>query len=99
MNFHPIDWIIVIVYLAATMAAGLYGKRYVMGIGDYLVAGRKLGTFIGVATLAATEIGTITFMYNAQLGFTAGFSSFISSQSLLIASPLKYDPLTGVVSE
>jgi SSS family solute:Na+ symporter len=77
VNFHPIDWIIVIVYLAATMAAGLYGKRYVMGIGDYLVAGRKLGTFIGVATLAATEIGTITFMYNAQLGFTAGFSSFI----------------------
>ncbi len=65
MNFHPIDWIIVIVYLAATMAAGLYGKRYVLGLGDFLVAGRKLGTYIGVATLAATEIGTITFMYYA----------------------------------
>jgi SSS family solute:Na+ symporter len=59
------------------MAAGLYGKRYITGLGDFLVAGRKLGTFIGVATLAATEIGTITFMYNAQLGFTAGFTSFI----------------------
>ena len=77
MNFHPIDWIIVIVYLAATMAAGLYGKRYVSGLGDFLVAGRKLGTFIGVATLAATEIGTITFMYNAELGFKTGFASFI----------------------
>lgn len=77
MNFHAIDWIIVVLYLAGTMAAGLYGKRYVTGLGDFLVAGRKLGTFIGVATLAATEIGTITFMYNAQLGFTAGFSSFI----------------------
>jgi solute:Na+ symporter, SSS family len=77
VNFHLIDWIIVIAYLGATMAAGLYGKRYVMGLGDFLVAGRKLGTFIGVATLAATEIGTITFMYNAQLGFATGFSSFI----------------------
>jgi len=77
VHFHAIDWIIVVVYLAATMAAGLYGKRYVSGLGDFLVAGRKLGLFIGVATLAATEIGTITFMYNAQLGFTAGFSSFI----------------------
>jgi SSS family solute:Na+ symporter len=77
VNFHLIDWIIVFAYLAATMAAGLYGKRYISGLGDFLVAGRKLGTFIGVATLAATEIGTITFMYNAQLGFTAGFSSFI----------------------
>ena len=55
----------------------MYGKRYVTGLGDFLVAGRKLGTFIGVATLAATEIGTITFMYNAQLGFKTGFSSFI----------------------
>jgi SSS family solute:Na+ symporter len=77
VNFHPIDWIIVVTYLAATMAAGLYGKRYVSGLGDFLVAGRKLGTFIGVATLAATEIGTITFMYNAELGFRTGYSSFI----------------------
>jgi SSS family solute:Na+ symporter len=77
VNFHPIDWIIVVGYLAATMAAGLYGKRYISGLGDFLVAGRKLGTYIGIATLAATEIGTITFMYNAEQGFNYGFSSFV----------------------
>src|SRR4029077_8625173 len=59
------------------MAAGLYGKKYVTGVGDFLVAGRKLGTFIGVATLAATEIGTITYMYFAELGFKNGYASFI----------------------
>ncbi len=34
--------------------------------------------FIGVATLAATEIGTITFMYYAELGYKTGFASFIN---------------------
>ena len=78
MHFHLVDWIIVIVYLAGTMAAGLYGKKYVSGLSDFLVAGRQLGTFIGVATLAATEIGTITFMYYAELGYKTGFASFVN---------------------
>ena len=55
MNFQPIDWIIVICYLAATMAAGLYGKRYVTGLGDFLVAGRKLGTQDEVGVLQRAE--------------------------------------------
>lgn len=78
MHFHLLDWVIVIAYLLGTMAAGLYGKKYVSGLSDFLVAGRQLGTFIGVATLAATEIGTITFMYYAELGYKTGFASFIN---------------------
>lgn len=78
MNFAVVDWLIVIVYLAATLAAGLYGKRYIYGLKEFLVAGRELGLYIGIATLAATEIGTITFMYYAELGYKTGFSSFIN---------------------
>lgn len=63
MNFSLLDWVIVFVYLAASMAAGLYGRKWVSGVSDFLVAGRGLGVYIGVATLAATEIGTISFMY------------------------------------
>ena len=54
------------------MATGLYGRKFVGGISDFLVAGRELGTFLAVATLAATEIGTITFMYYAELGYKTG---------------------------
>src|SRR5262249_21444121 len=42
----------------------------------FLVAGRELGTYVGIATLAATEIGTITYMYFAELGYKAGFAGF-----------------------
>ena len=78
MHFTFLDWAIVIAYLAGTLAAGLYGKRFVSGLSDFLVAGRELGTFIGIATLAATEIGTITFMYYAELGYKTGFASFVN---------------------
>ena len=77
-HFASLDWAIIAVYVAATLAAGLYGRRFVGGISDYLVAGRELGTFIGIATLAATEIGTITFMYYAELGYKTGYASFVN---------------------
>ncbi len=77
-HFATLDWVIIVIYVGATLAAGLYGRRFVGGISDFLVAGRELGTFIGIATLAATEIGTITFMYYAELGYKTGFASFVN---------------------
>jgi len=76
-TFTTIDWIIVVAYLSVSVAAGLVGKRFIGGsVAHYLVAGRELGTFLGIATLAATEIGTITYMYNAELGYRYGFAAF-----------------------
>ena len=65
MNFAPVDWIIVVAYLAASLGIGLAGRKYVGNTAHFLVAGRELGPWIGITTLAATEIGTITFMYNS----------------------------------
>src|SRR6185312_797719 len=78
MGFTWFDTAIVILYLAGTLAIGLAAKRFLSDISDYLVAGRGLGLFLGIATLAATETGTVTFMYYAQLGFQTGFSAFIT---------------------
>ncbi len=79
MTFALIDWLIVFAYLAASMALGLAGRRFVGDVTHYLVAGRELGTYIGIATLAATEIGTITFMYNGELGYRYGFAAFATA--------------------
>ena len=78
MIFNALDWTIIVVYVALSLAAGLYGKRYISGLSDFLVAGRGIGTFLGIATLAATEIGTVTFMYYAELGYKTGFASFVN---------------------
>ena len=79
MNFAAIDWIIVAGYLGVSMVVGIIGKRYIGNVSHYLVAGRELGVFVGIATLAATEIGTITYMYNGELGYKYGFAAFAAA--------------------
>jgi len=78
MIFSVADCVIIAGYVILSMAAGLYGKRYISGLSDFLVAGRGVGTYLGIATLAATEIGTVTFMYYAELGYKTGFASFVN---------------------
>src|SRR5215475_14273270 len=95
MNFATIDWVIVVAYLAASMLIGLLGRKYVGSTAHFLVAGRELGTWIGVATLAATEIGTITFMYNSELGYRYGFAAL--SAALISGVVMIFVGRTGFV--
>ena len=75
-NFSPWDWAIVAVYLAGTLAIGLYVNRYIKNMSDYVVAGRSLRPFLAVATMVGTELGLVTVMCSAQKGFTGGFAAF-----------------------
>jgi SSS family solute:Na+ symporter len=72
-----LDWAIIGVSLAATLGLGLAVKRHVGSLEDYLVASRGMGLYVGTASLVSTEIGIITYMYQAQFGFLAGFSAFV----------------------
>ncbi len=75
-NFSTIDWVIVVVYLLATVAVGIYANRYIKDMADYIVAGRSLKSFLSVATMLGSEIGLVTVMYTAQKGFNSGFAAF-----------------------
>jgi solute:Na+ symporter, SSS family len=79
VNFAAIDWVIVVFYLALSLGIGILGKKFVGDLTHFLVAGRELGVYVGIATLAATEIGTITYMYMAELGYKAGFAAFAAA--------------------
>ncbi|MGH8019404.1 MAG: sodium:solute symporter family protein [Opitutaceae bacterium] len=74
MTLTPLDWIIVIVYLAGCMGAGLWMRRFVRGVEDFAVAGREMNVNLGIASLAATELGLVTIMYTAQLGYEKGLA-------------------------
>ena len=75
-NFSVLDWCIVIGYLLVIVAIGVYIKRYISNVTDFIVAGRGLKTFLAIATMIGTELGLVTVMYSAQKGFTGGFAAF-----------------------
>jgi Na+/proline symporter len=69
-----VDGSIVGLYLLFTMAIGVYVRKYVGKVEDFLVAGREMNIYLGIASLAATEFGIITCMYTAQSGYENGFA-------------------------
>lgn len=76
-TFSGLDWAIVAVYILIGSAPGFLLRKYIRGQSEFLVAGRSLSIFLATATLTATELGLITVMYFAQLGFLHGYSAFV----------------------
>ena len=76
-NFTSLDGCIVGLYLLATMVAGVMLRKYVGRVEDFLVAGREMNVYLGIASLAATEFGIVTCMYTAQNGFEKGFAGAV----------------------
>jgi SSS family solute:Na+ symporter len=75
-NFGVADWAIVVVFLVASTIAGMWAMRYIRDMEDYVVAGRSVRTYLGVASMIAAELGLVTVMYSAQMGFTSAFAAF-----------------------
>ncbi len=75
-NFTALDWVIVIVYPLISLGIGLYVRKFIVNMQDFVVAGRGIGVFLGIASMTGTELGLITVMYSAQKGFTGGFAAF-----------------------
>jgi SSS family solute:Na+ symporter len=52
----------------------VFVRRYVGKVEHFLVAGREMDVFLGIASLAATEFGIVTCMYTAEAGHKYGFA-------------------------
>ena len=88
-----IDGSIVGLYLLATMIAGVAVRKYVGKVEDFLVAGREMNVYLGIASLAATEFGVVTAMYTAQNGYKYGFAG--ATPGLLNAAAMFLVGYTG----
>lgn len=62
LNIHPLDGAIVIVYLLAVLAFGLWVGRGQRTSADYFLAGRSLPWGVLLLSIVATETSTVTFL-------------------------------------
>lgn len=92
-HFTSLDGSIVGLYILATMVAGIAVRRYVGKVEHFLIAGQEMNTYLGIASLAATEFGIITCMYAAQSGYEHGFAG--ATPGLCVAGGMLLVGYTG----
>lgn len=73
-NFTAMDWAIVAVYLAVTLAVGIFANKFIHNVKAYLVGGGASGTSLNVATYVSTGLGLVTLMYAGVDGLSHGFA-------------------------
>jgi len=95
MTLSPMDWGIIVVYLTGCIVAGVWMRRYIRGVEDFAVAGREMDLNLGIASLAATEMGLVTVMYTAEMGFTNGPAG--ATIGVLMAAAMLLVGATGFV--
>ncbi len=73
MNMMPIDWIVVLCALALLYAVSYVVKKYMVGVSDFLVAGRSVGRYLGMGSGSMAGLGAITILAIWQMGYKSGF--------------------------
>lgn len=87
------DGSIIGVYLISCMVAGIAVRRYIGKVEDFLIAGREMNLYLGIASLAAAEFGIVTCMYTAQQGYDLGFAG--AAPGILEAAAAAFVGFTG----
>jgi len=85
MHLSYLDLAIIAIYLIIIFYSGYKMKKYVSGIGDFLVAGRSMGFHLGLLSMMCTEIGMITYVYYAEMGYKAGFVALVAAFAPMLA--------------
>jgi SSS family solute:Na+ symporter len=77
-TFGYIDWAFIIGFLVLSLSIGLIARKRIGTIDDFLLVGRKLRSFRGIATLASTEMGLVTIIYFSEEAYSNGFVAILA---------------------
>ena len=71
---HPVDLIILVVYLVGTIALGASFSKSHRSVRDYFVSGQRVPWWAIMGSIVATETSTVTFISVPGFAFVSGFT-------------------------
>ena len=71
---HLIDLLVIVVYLAGTVAFGAWFSRSQRDVKDYFVGGRRVPWWAIMGSIVATETSTVTFISVPGVAFTGNWT-------------------------
>lgn len=69
-----IDWLIVLVPVAGVMFLGWYVRRYIVGVSDFLAAGRLCHRYVISTATLANALGLVTLVAYVEVSYKTGFA-------------------------
>lgn len=72
MNMSPIDWSIIGGFYLALVGIGIYSRKFMRGVADFLVAGRGMRKYLGYAAGGAADVGAISVVASMEAMYLGG---------------------------
>jgi SSS family solute:Na+ symporter len=77
-TFTFTDWAFIIGFLVVSLSIGLIARKHISSVDEFLLVGRRLRSFRGIATLASTEMGLVTIIYFSEEAYSNGAVAIIT---------------------
>ena len=74
MNLGAVDWLIFALAYAGLFAGGVWARRYVKSVADFLAAGRTAGRYLLSVASGIAALGAISIVAHLEMGYEAGFA-------------------------
>jgi len=74
MKLALLDWLMMIVPLAGVIAIGLYARRYMRSVADFMTGGRVAGRYLVAVSDGMAAMGLITVVGQFEFVYKSGFA-------------------------
>src|SRR5690606_3843937 len=87
-SLATIDWVVLVVYLAATFAISIWTSRRQATENEYFMASRTATPLVAAVSLFATLFSTSTFVAAPSEGYRHGLTMWLGSVGYALFTPL-----------